>query len=123
MDSVTVAPMSPAPQTLQQLARNRIRYWLQSTEITQRDLCESIGQSQSWLSRYLHGKLDADVDILAKMAAAFGHSICALLTSPVDPAEAKLIEQYRAMPASSRTLLSAVLADWSRPHRVDRTRK
>jgi len=124
MDLPMLAPMPPAaPPSLQQTARNRIRLWLSTTETTQQEFCERIGQNQSWLSRFLHGKLDADVDMLQKMATAFGHSICALLSSPTDPEEARLIDRYRALPERSREVAMQLLEEWSKPHRVVRTRK
>ena len=79
------------------LFNQRIKAWIASTGVTQSALAERIGRNQAWMSRYLAGEFAADLETLQKMARAFNHSLAALLESPTDPDEAKLIEAYRAL--------------------------
>src|SRR4029077_2246017 len=99
MDSPTLAPM---PLTLDELARGRIKAWISSTGITQVNLGERISKNQAWMSRYLGGEFDADLETLQKMAKVFGHSLSALLDAPTDPEEAKLLDAYRALTPEGR---------------------
>ena len=43
-------------------------------------------------------------ETLQKMARAFGHSLSALLNTPTDPVEARLIERYRALSERARAI-------------------
>jgi transcriptional regulator with XRE-family HTH domain len=85
----------PVPLSLDQLARDRIKSWVASTGVTQTELAERIGRNQAWMSRYLKGEFDADLDTLQKIAACFGFSLIALLDLPRDPHEARLVEEFR----------------------------
>ena len=62
---------SPMPPTLDEIARARIREWMRTTGATQVMLAGRIGKTQAWMSRYLSGELDADLESLRGMAAAF----------------------------------------------------
>jgi transcriptional regulator with XRE-family HTH domain len=115
--------MPSPPTTLDQQARERVKEWINSTGITQTALAERIGRNQAWMSRYLGGEFDADLETLQKMARAFGHSLSALLNTPTDPVEARLIERYRALSERARAILLNLLDDWSRPRRAGRTRR
>ena len=112
MESPILVPM---PQTLDQVARDRIKSWIASTEVTQTELAARIDKNQPWMSRYLRGELDADLETLQKMARAFGHSLIALLDLPADPVEAKLLTHYRALPHTARAIAFNLLESWSRP--------
>ncbi len=103
------------PQTLDQVARDRIKAWIASTGVTQTELAERVGKNQAWMSRYLSGEFDADLETLQKMARTFGHSLSALLDTPADPVEARWMEYYRALPVTARTIAMNLLENWSRP--------
>jgi transcriptional regulator with XRE-family HTH domain len=96
LDPVMPAPSVPRP-SLNEVARTRIRLWLRSTGTTQTQLADRIHKTQAWMSRYLSGGLNADLDALRSMAEAFGHSLSALLDTPTDPTEAQLIDLFRAL--------------------------
>jgi transcriptional regulator with XRE-family HTH domain len=99
-------------QSLQELARKRIAAWVQGASMPQGRLAVAIGKNQVWVSRYLTGKADADVDTLQRLAAAFGHTIASLLqTAAGDADEAALIEAFRALRPSARATALAVLRE------------
>jgi len=106
--------MPQAPETLDERARNRIRVWIASTGITQTTLADRIGRNQAWMSRYLAGDFDADLETLAKMAAVFSHPLTALLDLPSNPEEFKLIEAFRALRPEGRRIALSLFDDWSR---------
>lgn len=97
-------------------ARRQIHDWMRSTGITQRQVAQRIGKQQAWLSRYLAGHRDADLDTLEKLAAVFGHPLSALLIPPaaIDPVEARLLHLYRALTPRGRRIALQLLEDWSR---------
>lgn len=101
-------------QTLDELARNQIKRWIESTGITQTTLSVRIGRNQAWTSRYLGGEFDADLETLQKIALVFGHSLTTLLDIPKDPEEAALTMAYRALTPDARRLALDLLLDWSR---------
>jgi transcriptional regulator with XRE-family HTH domain len=109
--------MYPPAQTLQALARARIKTWLSATGMTQTALAERIHRNQAWMSRYLSEDIDADVDTLQQMAAVFSQSIGALLDSPPNPDEAKLIEAYRALKPETRPHILGLLRDLTQASR------
>ena len=99
-------------QSLQELARKRIAAWVQGASMAQGQLARAIGKNQVWVSRFLTGKTDADVDTLQRIAAAFGHTIASLLqTAEGDADEAALIEAFRALRPSGRATALAVLRE------------
>jgi transcriptional regulator with XRE-family HTH domain len=111
MESPTLSPM---PQTLDELARQQIKRWIESTGTTQTALSERIGRNQAWTSRYLAADFDADLETLQKIALVFGHNLTALLQIPEDPHEAALITAYRSLTPDARRLALDLLLDWSR---------
>jgi transcriptional regulator with XRE-family HTH domain len=106
---------SPMPPTLDEIARARIREWMRTTGATQVMLAGRIGKTQAWMSRYLSGELDADLESLRGMAAAFEHSLSALLEAPTNPIEAELITLYRALHPDARKALLDLLRLWANP--------
>lgn len=113
---------APRP-SLDEQARARINAWIQQTGTTQADLGKQIGRNQAWMSRYLSGEIEtADLATLEKIAQAFGQQISALLTTPTDPAEAQVIDAYRALPVEDRALAIRVLQKFARPRRPPRKR-
>jgi transcriptional regulator with XRE-family HTH domain len=109
--------------TLDQIARARVREWLTATGTTQTALGERIGRTQAWMSRYLLGEFDADLTTLQKIAEVFGHSIAALLDAPSDPAEATLLNHFRAVDAEKRVLALRLLESWVHPPTLPRRRR
>src|SRR4029077_6719069 len=92
----------PSPPSLDQIARNRIRTWIQSMGVKQTALAPLNGKPQACISRYLSGELGAALETLAAFGRVFGHSLTALFDAPADPAEARVIDLYRALPEPSR---------------------
>ena len=123
MENQILEAMPSPPPTLDQIARERIRSWIQSTGVKQTALAPLIGKPQAWISRYLSGELGADLETLAALGRVFGHSLTALFDAPADPGEARVIALYRALPESSRPLLIQLLEDWTRQKRGGRSRK
>jgi transcriptional regulator with XRE-family HTH domain len=110
-------------QTLDEVARGQIRKWIQSTGITQTNLAERIGRNQAWMSRYLAGDYDADLETLQKIALVFGHSLSTMLELPKDPEEAALLSAYRALRQEARVLALNVLQEWGRGRSRGRPRR
>jgi transcriptional regulator with XRE-family HTH domain len=112
----------PAP-TLQQIARAQIKHWIDTTGTTQSAICKAIDRNQPWLSRYLSGDIDADIDTLAKIAKVFDHTLFALLSLPADPEEAHITRLYRGLRPEGRRAALAVLQEMGRPRGHTRSRK
>lgn len=117
-----MAPSSPHPPTWQNIARKQVKQWIASTGITQTQVCAAIGRNQPWLSRYLAGGIDADLDTLASIAKVFDHSLFALLSVPADPDEALLIGLYRAVNPEARKHVLALLRELNRGRSPGRSR-
>lgn len=115
--------LAPMAQTLDEVARGQIRKWIQSTGITQTNLAERIGRNQAWMSRYLAGDYDADLETLQKIALVFGHSLSTMLELPKDPEEAALLSAYRALRQEARVLALNVLQEWGRGRSRGRPRR
>jgi transcriptional regulator with XRE-family HTH domain len=111
LETPTLAPMPP---TLQQAARHQLTRWISSTGITQRALGERIGRNQVWVSKYLGGDLDADLETLQQIARVFGHTLTQLLDFPTDPEEETLITLYRALRPEARPVAIQVLQEMAR---------
>jgi transcriptional regulator with XRE-family HTH domain len=113
-----ILDVMPAPlPRLDDIVRERVRTWIQSTGVKQTTLAPLIGKPQPWISRYLAGELDADLETLQALARIFGHSLTALFDAPADPGEAHVIDLYRALPEASRPILIQLLEDWTRQKR------
>jgi transcriptional regulator with XRE-family HTH domain len=111
-----VMPASPAPRlSPDEVARTRIKLWLRATGTTQTQLADRIEKTQAWMSRYLSGGLNADLESLRGIAEAFGHSLCALLDAPADPVEAQVIDRFRALPPYERETVLRVLEGLALP--------
>jgi transcriptional regulator with XRE-family HTH domain len=105
MDSIDLPIVEVMAASYEQRARERIKRWIQTTGMTQLELAERIGRNQEWVSRYLSGKINADMQTLDQMAVVFGHHLIALLDLPKDPDDARLIELFRSLPPAARTSL------------------
>ena len=106
--------------TLDELARKQIKSWIDATGITQTALAERIGRNQAWMSRYLKGEFDADLETLQRMTRVFGHELTAALNVPTEPEEAAVMAAYRALGVEGRKIVRALLEDWGRPRRRGR---
>jgi transcriptional regulator with XRE-family HTH domain len=122
LGNLTADMAHQAPRPLDQLARDRIKVWIGTHGTTQAKLGDLIGRNQAWMSRYLSGGMDADLETLQKIAKAFNHSLSALLDTPTDPDEIRIIEAYRAVPVEDRALALRVLQKFARPNRAPRKR-
>lgn len=89
--------------------RTRIKMWVQSTGVRQQTLAERIGRNQPWVTRYLKGEFNADLDTLNKIAHAFGHSLAALVDQPRDPLDAQMLEEFHAAPLDVRLRMIELL--------------
>lgn len=104
----------PMPPSLQETARAQIKRWIASTGITQQTFGERIGRNQVWVSKYLKGEFDADLETLHHMAQVFRHTLTQLLDFPADPDEEALITLYRALRPEARRLAFQVLQEMAR---------
>jgi transcriptional regulator with XRE-family HTH domain len=102
-------------------ARSKVAQWLSVSKMTQTALAETIGRNQAWMSRYLDGEFDTDLETLEKIATAFNHSLFELLDTPQNSTEVEVIERWRALKPSGRKLVLDVLREWS-PDERGRTR-
>jgi transcriptional regulator with XRE-family HTH domain len=91
--------------TLDETVRRRVSAWMTARNVNQTALADAIGQNQPWVNRYLKGVLKADLETLARMAAAFDTTLPALLDAPPPKADAALLEGYRALPPATQTLV------------------
>jgi transcriptional regulator with XRE-family HTH domain len=91
--------------------RETILRWIKTTGITQDQVAKAIARSPMWLSRYLRGYYDTDLDTLDRLARVFNHSLAALLSVPDDPQERELISAYREAPPSGRKALLLIAAE------------
>lgn len=92
------------PPSLQDTARTQIKRWITSTGITQAAFGERIGRNQVWVSKYLKGEFDTDLETLHQMAQVFRHTLTQLLDFPSDPEEEALITLYRTLRPEARRL-------------------
>lgn len=115
--------------SLDDVAREQIRVWIGSMGITQAQLAAQIGRNQAWLSRYINGDFDADLDTLQEIAAVFGHTLTTLLGYPsADPEEAQILKLYRALRRPLRLTVRVLLDELTRgqkrrSHEPEQSRK
>jgi transcriptional regulator with XRE-family HTH domain len=108
--------------SLDKLARARIRQWMKMTGVTQDQLAARLSKTQPWVSRYLGGETDADLETLQRMAALFGHGLHALLDLPQNPDEQFILERYRALPEHLRGVFRQLLDAWHPPEGTTKPR-
>ena len=109
-----IPTLAPMPPSLQETARTQIKRWIVSTGITQVAFGERIGRNQVWVSKYLKGEFDTDLETLQQMAQVFRHTLTQLLDFPADPDEEALITLYRALRPEARRLAFQVLQEMGR---------
>ena len=103
-----------ADTSLDQLARTQIKKWIDSTGTTQTEVGARVGRNQSWMSRYLKGEFDADLETLQRITRVFGHELTSALNIPTNPEEAQLITTYRALKPEVRRNVLTLLENLSR---------
>jgi transcriptional regulator with XRE-family HTH domain len=91
--------------TLDEIARQRIRGWLSATSTTQAALADRIGKTPAWMSRYLLGEFNADLETLRAIAHVFSLSVSALFDSPSDPDDRLLLEAFHGLRPDGRQIL------------------
>lgn len=103
------------------IARAKVAQWLAASQMTQTALADRIGRNQAWMSRYLDGEFDTDLETLERIATAFGHTLFELLDAPQNSTEAEVLDRWRALRPSGRRLVLDVLREWT-PEARARTR-
>lgn len=98
---------------LDERARTRVKEWLSGSGTTQTALADAIGRNQAWMSRYLDGEFDTDLDTLTKLASAFQHSLFELLDLSATDEERALLRFFRALKPETRALAIQVLEQWA----------
>lgn len=96
---------------LTELARTRLAQWFAGQPgLTQKALADVVGHEQGWVSNYFAGRQNATIDELDAMARRLGGSLTELFDAPKsNPAEARVLELYRALPASRRPAVATML--------------
>jgi transcriptional regulator with XRE-family HTH domain len=92
-------------------------------DITQMQIAREIGHDQTWVSRFKRGIQNADVDELQAMAHMFGHTLNELFDLRPDPQESALVDAFRALEPSNRTLAVEMLKALIPPPRRAPARK
>ena len=116
-------PRPPKPDTsIKDLARHRIRLWARASGRTQTDIARVIGRSQVWVSQYLSGGQDADIDDLCKLARVFGHTLTVLFEELKDPTHQVVLDAFCAIPEDDRGLALEMLQSLARPRLPARAR-
>lgn len=96
--------------TYDEQARTRLRAWREAQGMTQAELGRRIDRNDVWVSRYFDCAYDADLDTLARMALALGHTLYELLDLRSDPTEQQLLDVYRALSPQRRALAIETLS-------------
>lgn len=94
--------------------------------MTQAELGRRIDRNPVWVSRYFDAAYDADLDTLARMAEALGHTLFEVLDLTGDEGEQRMNELYRTLSPSKRklvvSLLEGMLSDPPKARRSSGTR-
>ena len=93
--------------------RRTIAAWMAARGVTKTALGVGVGRNQPWVTRYLDGEFDTDIDTLARVAAFFGEPLSALFPAGEDAALAELLARYRATTPPRRALLLDLLREWT----------
>lgn len=110
-------------RSLAERARQRMTDWMAANrQITQSTIAEAVGVSQSWVSLYKSGGVEADLDQLDAMAGVFGHTLMELIDLRPDPKERALLDAFRKIRAEKRGLAVEVLETMVPPVVRGRTR-
>lgn len=101
--------------------RRRVKGWV-SAQMTQAEFGRRIGRNDSWVSRYFDENHDADLDTIARMAEACGHTLYEVLDAVPPADEGDLIEAYRGLPKTERPTAIRVLQLMTGDAKPSRTR-
>lgn len=111
------------------VAREQIRQWMIGADLTQEDIAAYLRSRgwtsirQTWVSRYLLGKVGADLNVLAAIADMFGHTIGTMFDLPPHPIEREILSLGRAMTEEACALWIRVGREMTRERRVRRSPK
>ena len=107
--------------SLNAIARFRINELLRSSGLTQTEFADHLGKTQSWVSKYLNGEIDIDLDTLREIARLFKVRVADLLEEdappPHDAMEALLLKVYRRSPGDTRAMLIKLLDSFQKTQR------
>ena len=109
---------------LVELARQRLARWMGTNpKVTQRMVGEAVRHEQSWVSHYLSGAQQADVDEMDAMARVFGNTLTELLDLRANPKERDLLDAFYQIPAEKRDFAIEMLRQLAPPKKRARSRK
>lgn len=86
---------------LDEQVRVRVKAW-QAAQMSQAEFGRRIGRNDSWVSRYFDGNHDADLDTIARMCEATGHTIYEVLDALPPADEGDVLTAYRQIPRADR---------------------
>lgn len=113
------------------LVRARLNAHLDAlpTRPTQRSIGDAIGRTQTWVSHYLSGRHDCDLDTLAALAAFLNLDLSALvgpsgerLRTRLDPPLDELVMLFQSVPPDEREVILQLLRSLTRPIHQRRAR-
>lgn len=91
----------PSVGKLDDQVRQRVKAWV-SGQMSQAEFGRKIGRNDSWVSRYFDENHDADLDTVARMAEACGHTIFEVLDALPPADEGDVLTAYRRIPRADR---------------------
>lgn len=117
--------------TLSALVRTRLRAYLDGlpSRPTQAAIGDAIGRTQTWVSHYLSGRHDVDLDTLARLCAFLRIDLASLLTErgelrhTVDPSLAELLTLFESVTPEERDTVLDVLRVLARRPAAKRARR
>lgn len=107
MPRATSSRRTPSRPSAQERARRQVAKCLAASGLTQTTLGEQLTppRQPAWVSRYLRGKIDADIDTLLQFAAIFKCTYDQLFGSSTDQAD-----EQQSQAAALRARLDAAYA-------------
>jgi transcriptional regulator with XRE-family HTH domain len=119
------------PQKLSTLTRARIRTYLESlpSRPTQKAIGDAIGRTQTWVSHYLSGRHDVDLDTLSRLCAFLRVDLSALvadrgeLRHTVDRSVAELLTLFDSLTEAERETVLEILRALARRPSAKRARR
>lgn len=108
-----VAPLNPAERV-----RARLRQWVETTKIGQRELAKDLNKTQVWLQKVLTGENQVRLRDLDDVAKALRTTACELVRSDderyhfeLTPTEVRVIEHMRHRPDTLYAIASLLRID------------
>lgn len=107
--------------------RRRLQDHLAAMPIKPRqiDIAAAVGKTQTWVSHYLAGRHDADLDTLDRLCQFFGLELWGLIQDrPAQPRPEleELGTLYRSLSKPEQEALQGILRMMARPNRAQRAR-